>query len=242
MDSVIKIENVSKKYGGLIAVKNVELELRRGEVLGMIGPNGAGKSTLFNLITNIERADGGQILVLGKNQKRRKPEQICHMGVGRTFQIVKPFGNLTVLQNVMVSTFSHQNDETNAKAYALKILEFVGLYDRRDTLGYDLPLPGLKRLELARALGTKPKILLLDEVMAGLNPGEINQMINLLVKINQNGCTLFVIEHVMRAIMALSERVVVLHLGQKIMEGTPMEVVSEPEVIKAYLGKEYVHS
>ena len=239
MGVAIDLKKVTKRFGGLVAVHDVDMQLQDGEILGMIGPNGAGKSTLFNLITNIERPDSGTILIRGKDHRKLTPAQICRLNVGRTFQIVKPFGNITVLQNVMIGAFSHLTSEAKAKEHALEILEFVGLLEKSNALGYDLPLASLKRLELARALATKPKILLLDEVMAGLNPTEIEKLMVLIKKINEMSVTLFIIEHVMKAIMSISDRIVVLHNGEKIGEGVPKEIASDEKVIKAYLGEEY---
>jgi len=240
MTPLIELTNVTKKFGGLIASNKVSFKLYEGEILGMIGPNGAGKSTIFNLITNVHKPDNGNIMIFGKEHHNCTPDKICRLGVGRTFQIVKPFGHLTVLQNVMVGGFCHLTSEASVKDYALSILEFVGLFKNKDTLAYDLPIASLKRLELARTLATNPKIILLDEVMAGLNPTETEELIALIKKINKSGRTLLVIEHVMQAIMSISDRIVVLHLGEKLIEGTPKEVVSDAKVIKAYLGEEYV--
>jgi branched-chain amino acid transport system ATP-binding protein len=239
MKVILELIQVTKRFGGLTAVDKVDIDLKEGEILGMIGPNGAGKSTIFNLITNTYKADSGKIIINGKNNKNYTPDQICKKGVGRTFQIVKPFGALSVIQNVMVGGFCALDSEAEVKKRALEIIEFVGLYQKKDALAYDLPIASMKRLELARVLATNPKMILLDEVMGGLNPTEIEQIMGLIKEINDSGCTLFVIEHVMKAIMSISDRIVVLHLGKKLMEGAPKEVVSNEEVVKAYLGDEY---
>lgn len=239
MNTVIELCGVTKKFGGLIALNRINILLEKGKILGLIGPNGAGKSTIFNMICNVYKPDEGKILINGKNYQNYTPDRICRLGIGRTFQIVKPFGNLTVLKNVMVGGFCNLISETEAKEHALEIIEFVGLYTKKDNLAYELPVASLKRLELARTLATNPNIILLDEVMAGLNLAEIEQIIMLIKKINDSGCTLLVIEHVMKAIMSVSDRIIALNFGAKIFEGTPREAASDENVVRAYLGEEY---
>jgi len=238
---ILRTSKVTKYFGGLAAVKEVDLEVRRGEIFGLIGPNGAGKTTLFNLISGVYRPNSGAIEFQGKGFSGiRRPHQVCQLGIGRTFQVVKPFGNLTVLENVMIGVFSKIRSAEQACKEASEILDWMGMGDRKEMLAKSLTLPDRKRLELARALATKPELLLLDEVMAGLTPHEVDETLSLIRKIREGGVTLFVVEHVMHAIMSLSDRIAILHHGEKIMEGTPQEVAKDERVIKAYLGEEYV--
>jgi branched-chain amino acid transport system ATP-binding protein len=240
---ILRTQKVTKYFGGLAAVKEVDLEVRRGEIFGLIGPNGAGKTTLFNLISGIYRPDSGTIEFQGKGFSGiHHPHQVCLLGIGRTFQVVKPFGNLTALENVMIGVFSKIRGAEQARREASEILDWMGMGEKKKTLAKSLTLPDRKRLEFARALATKPHLLLLDEVMAGLNPHEVDETLSLIRKIRQEGITLFVVEHVMHAIMSLSDRIAILHHGEKIMEGTPQEVARDERVIKAYLGEEYVLS
>jgi branched-chain amino acid transport system ATP-binding protein len=240
---ILRTTGVTKYFGGLAAVKEVDLEVRKGEIFGLIGPNGAGKTTLFNLISGVYRPDAGTIEFQGQRFARiRQPHQVCQLGIGRTFQVVKPFGNLTVLENVMIGVFSKIKSTERAKQEASEILDGVGMGEKKRTLAKSLTLPDRKRLEFARALATRPDLLLLDEVMAGLTPHEVDETLSLIRKIREGGVTLFVVEHVMHAIMTLSDRIAILHHGEKIMEGTPQEVARDQRVIKAYLGEEYVIS
>ncbi len=240
---ILRTEKVTKYFGGLAAVKEVDLKVRRGEIFGLIGPNGAGKTTLFNLISGVYRPDSGTIEFQGKGFSGiRHPHQVCLLGIGRTFQVVKPFGNLTALENVMIGVFSKIRGAEQARREASEILDWMGMGEKKKTLAKSLTLPDRKRLEFARALATKPDLLLLDEVMAGLNPHEVDETLSLIRRIREEGITLFVVEHVMHAIMSLSDRIAILHHGEKIMEGTPQEVARDERVIKAYLGEEYVLS
>ena len=236
---IIKLENVSKHFGGLEAVKDVSLDIEKGMIFGLIGPNGAGKTTLFNIISGYLSPTTGKILLNGENITGLQPFQICKKGLARTFQLVKPFNDMSVLDNVIVGCFLAINKLKDAREKATRILEEVGLEGKKNYLAKNLTIADRKRLELARTLSTDPIILLLDEVMAGLTRKETNDLIGLLRRIRERGISLFLIEHVMHAIMSLSERIAILHHGKKIMEGKPKEVVNDERVIRAYLGDEY---
>jgi branched-chain amino acid transport system ATP-binding protein len=238
--ALLEIRNATKSFGGLVALHQVDLALEQGEILGLIGPNGAGKTTLFNLVAGVYRPDKGQILFRGEDITYLQPHQICQRGVTRTFQLVKPFANLTVLDNVMVGAFNRTSSRVEARRRAQEVLAFVGLGGREEQLAKSLTTPDRKRLELARALATEPQLLLLDEVMAGLTPTESATVVELIRKVRDSGITIFVIEHVMRAIMTLSDRIAVLHHGKLIAEGTPQEVSRNERVIEAYLGEAYL--
>ena len=237
--SLLALKGVCKNFGGLKAVNKVSFDLQEGEILGIIGPNGAGKTTLFNTITGFYKPDSGEVWFEGKNLVDLKPHQICQRGMVRTFQIVKPFLQLSVLDNVVIAALNRGRTVKGATEKALATIGFVGLKEKTDALGTGLTLPHRKRLELARALATEPTLLLLDEVMAGLNPTETDELIQLLERVNDQGTTILLIEHVMRGVMALSRRVIVLNYGEKIAEGVPEEVVKNRQVIEAYLGEEF---
>ena len=233
---------LNKSFGGLKALHNLSLNLEEGEIVGLIGPNGAGKTTLFNIITGGLKILDGKILYRNEDITNHNPYKICQKGIARTHQIVKPFLNLSVLDNVMVGTYNRSNNKMRCLQKAITILEKIGLYGKKDLLAIDLNVSERKRLELARALATEPKLLLLDETMAGLRGDEIASMISFLQALRREGLTLFIIEHVMKAIMSLSDRVVVLNFGEKIMEGPPQSVAKDQKTIEAYLGKDYEYS
>ena len=236
-ERLLSVEGVTKKFGGLVAVNNASLYLAKNEIVGLIGSNGAGKTTLFNVIAGDLAPTSGRVVYQGAEIHGLPPYQICRLGVARTYQIVKPFSELSVLENVMVGAFLHTAKTGEVRDLALEVLSDVGLIERRHTVGKDLNLPQLKRLELARALATQPQLLMLDEVMAGLNPVESAKVIELVQGISTHrGITLLIIEHVMKAIMTLSDRVYVMNQGLVIAEGKPEDVVKNPDVIKSYLG------
>lgn len=238
---LLEVKDLVKNFGGLTAVRRVSFGIQRGEILGLIGPNGAGKTTLFDMISGFYRPDEGSVFYHGEVISRlHSAYLICRRGMGRTFQLVKPFQNISALENVMTGAFLRAKTHTAAQEDALEILELVGLYGMKNTLGKSLTISDRKRLELARALGTRPDLLLLDEIMAGLNPKETEDAIDLIRRIRDRGVTILMIEHIMHAVMRLSDRIVILHHGEKIGEGTPREVAADARVIQAYLGEEYV--
>jgi len=240
MADALVIRGLSKRFGGLRAVQEVSFTVKENETVALIGPNGAGKTTSFNLITGFHRPDAGSVLAYGREIVGLKPHDICAHGLARTFQVAKPFGAMTVLDNVMTGAFLRDKNTAAARGKAREAIEFVGLSAREQTAAKDLTTIDQRRLEMARALATEPRLLLLDEVMAGLNPAEIDQAVALVGKLSQRGLTIVIVEHVMRAIMAVARHIVVLDHGQKIAEGAPKQIVENPEVIRAYLGS-YVH-
>jgi len=239
---VLEARELGKRFGGLHAVRGLSFEMAPGEVLGLIGPNGAGKTTVFNLLSGFLAQDAGEVRFEGRSLTGLKPHAICRMGLARTFQIVRPFPHLTVLENVRVGALARQPRMADAADRARAVIEQVGLGAKAGHLAAGLTLAERKRLELARALATEPTLLLLDEVMAGLNPTEIEAIVTLVRGIHASGISILLIEHNMRAVMSLSHRIVVLSFGEKIVEGPPAAVANHPRVIEAYLGEEYVHA
>jgi branched-chain amino acid transport system ATP-binding protein len=241
MSALLEVANVSKNFAGLRAVANVSFAVPEGAIFAVIGPNGAGKTTLFNMIAGVFAPNEGSIAFAGGRIDRLPPHEVCRRGIGRTFQLVRPFPGLTVEDNVMVGALLRRQDVAAARVHAPDVLRRLDLYDKRAQTAATLTLPDRKRLEVARALATDPKLLLLDEVMAGLRPTETDRMVDILVRLNREaGLTILLIEHVMRAVMSLASRVLVLHHGQAIAEGTPDAVVREPAVVHSYLGTEAV--
>lgn len=235
----LEVKNLIKAFGGLKAVNNVSFNVEEGEIFGLIGPNGSGKTTIFNCINNYFPITAGDVVFKGKTITGLKTYKICHLGIGRTFQVVKPLSRLTVLGNITASAFCRVNSIREAQDEAYRVLEFCGLLEEKDKLAKSLPLAGRKRLEIARALATKPELLLLDETAAGLNPTELDNAIELIKKIRDKRITILIIEHIMKVIMTISDRVHVLNFGQTIAEGSPKKVAKNPAVIEAYLGEGY---
>jgi len=237
--SLLEVSALSKSFRGVRAVTNASFAVAQGAIVALIGPNGAGKTTIFNMVAGVLRPDGGEIRYAGRAIHGLRPDQVCAAGIGRTFQIVKPFAGLSVLDNVVVGALARSAGVRDARRHAVRVLERIGLDARRDTPAAALTLPDRKRLEVARALATRPQLLLLDEVMAGLRPTETDQMVAFFRELNRSeGLTILLIEHVMRAVMALAQRVVVLHHGEIIASGAPESVVRDPAVLESYLGED----
>jgi len=240
MADALVVKDLCKRFGGLRAVQDVSFSVRENQTLALIGPNGAGKTTAFNLIMGFHRPDAGSVSAFGREMIGRRPHDVCAHGLARTFQVAKPFGGMTVLDNVMTGAFLRDRSPEAARKKAREAIDFVGLSSRENTAARDLTTIDQRRLEMARALATQPRLLLLDEVMAGLNPAEVDQAVALVGKLSSRGLTIVIVEHLMRAIMAVAKHIVVLDHGQKIAEGSPREIVENPEVIRAYLGSGYV--
>jgi branched-chain amino acid transport system ATP-binding protein len=239
VNALLQVRGVSKSFRGLRAVINVSFEVEENAIVALIGPNGAGKTTLFNMAAGVFASDSGEIWFDDRRVDGLRPDQICALGVGRTFQIVKPFAGLSVLDNIIVGALERSRTVSEARRHAETILDKLGLGPKRDLAAAALTLPERKRLEVARALATRPRLLLLDEVMAGLRPTECDRLVALFHEINRSdGMTIFLIEHVMRAVMALAQKIIVLHHGEVIANGTPEQIVREPAVLDCYLGEE----
>jgi branched-chain amino acid transport system ATP-binding protein len=240
MSTLLTVEGLSKRFRGLVAVDQLSFGVPEGAIFAVIGPNGAGKTTLFNMIAGAMAPNAGSIVFAGEPVHGLPADAICRRGIARTFQIVRPFPGLTVEDNVMVGALLHRHDVGVARARAQALLERLELFDKRQRIAATLTLPDRKRLEVARALATEPRLLLLDEVMAGLRPTETDRMVAIIRSLNSDGLTILLIEHVMRAVMALASRVLVLDHGVAVAEGTPEQVVRDPAVVQSYLGAEAV--
>ena len=236
---LLEVQGISKHFGGLLANDNISFTVSEGEIVGIIGPNGSGKSTLFNCITGFYRPNAGRVIYRGRDITHLSADRICKMGIARTFQIVQVISDMTVLENVMTGAFLHSARKARALAKAEEVLAFTGLWEKRDAAATSLTIPDKKRLEVSMALATQPKLLMLDEAMAGLTPVELKEMMTLVRKLQENGITLVIVEHVMEAVMELSHRVIGINSGRKIVEDVPEKVVVNPEVIRAYLGERY---
>jgi len=235
----LKVAGLSKRFGGLAANNDIHFSVEEGEIVSVIGPNGAGKSTLFNCVTGFYKPDGGHVSFFGKDITRMRSDKVCNLGIARTFQIVEVISDMTVIENVATGALLRFRRIGPAMEKAGEILKFAGLYEKRNFLATELTIADKKRLEVSMALATQPRLLMLDEAMAGLTKVELREILDLIRKIRDEGMTLVIVEHVMEAVMQISDRVVVLNSGKKIMEGTPKEVCSDREVIQAYLGEKY---
>ena len=236
-EPILKVNSVTKCFGGLTAVNDVSFQVQPGEIVGLLGPNGAGKTTLFNVISGYYPPTSGSITFKGQDVSGKPPYTLAGYGIGRTFQVVKPFAGLTVLENIVIASFLRYPKRAAAERHAWKILESTGLADRADVSAASLTLAGRKRLEIGKALALEPTFLLLDEVVAGLNPTEADRTVELILKLKNEGMTILIVEHIMRVIMNISDRLVVLNFGEKIAEGAAAEVARNPLVIEAYLGE-----
>jgi len=236
---MLEVKSLTKYFGGLAAVRDLSFKVEKGQIFGLIGPNGAGKTTVFNMINGFYPPTSGAVLYKGESIAGLKPNVVCKKGIARTFQVVKPLSRMTVLENVMASAFCRVNSIEEARQEALKTLEFCGLTHRKDYLAKSLTIGNRKRLEITRTMATRPEVLLLDETAAGLNPTELDQAIALIRKIRDQGVTILIVEHIMKVIMSISDRIHAINYGQTITEGTPQEVANNKAVIEAYLGEAY---
>jgi branched-chain amino acid transport system ATP-binding protein len=235
--NLLEIHGIKKSFGGLVAVNGMDLFIEEGKIHGLIGPNGAGKTTLFNIISGFYKPESGNIFFAGENVTRLSSDQLCHRGLVRTFQIPKMFPEMSVIDNVLIGALSRTKRVELARSEAEEVIHFLGMGPKRDTLAASLRVQELKRLEIAKALATKPKLFLLDETMSGLNAVEQNQMIDLLKRVHDAGVTLLVVEHVMHVVANLCEHIVVMNYGEKIAEGRPQEVLQNEKVVTVYLGE-----
>lgn len=238
--AILELSKVTKRFGGLVAVHDLDMMVNEGEVLGLIGPNGAGKTTLFNIVSGYYRPEGGHIIFQSHDITGFKPYKVCQRGIARTFQTTKPFLDSSVLENAVIGGFMRAHSTNEAQKIALKALNMLELHERAESLASELTVPDRKRLEMARALATGAKLLLLDEPMAGLTPSEKAHVADLLRKVNGEGITLVLVEHDMKVVMTLCSRIVLMDRGEKLTEGSPQQVSSDPRAITAYLGEEYV--
>ncbi len=236
---LLEVKRITKQFGGLVSLNELTLEIHEGEIVGLIGPNGAGKTTLFNTIAGYYQPDSGEIVYNGKEITGLRPDQINKMGIARTFQTMRPFVNMTVLENVMVGILSRTSNMHISRQEALKYIEFVGLLEKADSFAGGLSTGQRKRLEMARSMATQPKLLLLDEVTGGVDPRGVPVLVRLMKKLKDEGITLFIIEHRIKVITSVSDRIIALHLGSKIADGTPEEVTNNRQVIDSYLGEVY---
>jgi len=236
---MLEVKSLTKYFGGLAAVRDLSFKVEKGQIFGLIGPNGAGKTTVFNMINGFYPPSSGKVFFKGEPITGLKPNVVCKKGIARTFQVVKPLSRMTVLENVMASAFCRVNSIEAAREEAMKTLDFCGLTHRKDYLAKSLTIGDRKRLEITRAMATRPDVLLLDETAAGLNPTELDQAIALIRKIRDQGVTILIVEHIMKVIMSISDRIHAINYGQTIAEGTPQEVANNKAVIEAYLGEAY---
>ncbi|MHC1781876.1 MAG: ABC transporter ATP-binding protein [Anaerolineaceae bacterium] len=238
--ALLEVQRITKKFGGLVAVRDLSLSMEKGEIVALIGPNGAGKTTAFSVISGFYKPTMGKVHFNGRDITGLRPDQVCKIGLARTFQVVRPFRGITVLENVMVGAYARTDNTKAARAKAMEVLGFLGMSHHSDQMASGLPIAGRKRLEIARALATDPQLLLLDETMAGLRPTETDAVIELVRKISQQGIGILLVEHVMRVVMSLAGQIIVIHHGEKLAEGTPETIVQNPKVIDAYLGVAHV--